>query len=399
MKKVIAFLLIVLVLGLLAVPAFAAPEGPVITMQPQSPSYSQYSVAVYTVKASGSNLTATWFIEYQGQTYNASAIGGAAQPWEAFAGESYGARKVDNNTFCFVFEGIEEGLSGAKIWCQIEDGHYSVNSRAAYITVGNYGSPPEILDIPASITVFQGAEAELRCIAKSSDGSQLNFLWYETASGKFEDMQAIDRGAETGDYMFCDTRNLGTRYYVCGITTTGGGLAYSSVVEVNVVAAAAAPEILTQTLPDAIVGTPYAVQLKCTDPGAEFFPYYNPGGQNDLADGSWLGLSVDGWLMGTPSKVGTYSFSVCVAGAGGEDYAAYTLTVVEAAPQQTTETNATQATETTAAATENTSAPTVGAPQQTARSGMTIPWWLLVLVGFGAAIIGVVVAVVLIKMK
>ena len=404
MKKVISLLLMVLLCGMLAVPALAAPEGPVITMQPQSHYYSEYSVAIYTVKATGTNLTATWYIEYQGKTYNASQIGGSMQPWEAYAGESYGAKKLDNNTFCFVFEGIEEELSGAEIWCEIEDGHYNVVSQVGHITVGNYGSPPEILSIPASITVKRGEEAEIRCIAKSSDGSQLNFLWYETGTGKFEDMQAIDRGAETGDYMFCDTRTVGTRYYVCGITTSGGGMAYSSMVEVNVVAettTAAAPEIQTETLPNAVVGTQYSVQLKCTDPDAEFFPYYNPGTQNDLEEGSWLGLSIDGWLMGTPTKAGTYSFSVCAMGAGGEDYGVYTLTVVEADSQETTEptTGTTQTTEPTTTELENVTTPTTEPTTQTEQPEKATPWWVLVLVGLVAAGIGVGVAVILIKKK
>ena len=389
---------------MLAVPALAAPEGPVITMQPQSHCYSEYSVAIYTVKATGTNLTATWYIEYQGKTYNASQIGGSMQPWEAYAGESYGAKKLDNNTFCFVFEGIEDELSGAEIWCEIEDGHYNVVSQVGHITVGNYGSPPEILSIPASITVKRGEEAEIRCIAKSSDGSQLNFLWYETGTGKFEDMQAIDRGAETGDYMFCDTRTVGTRYYVCGITTSGGGMAYSSMVEVNVVAettTAAAPKIQTETLPNAVVGTQYSVQLKCTDPDAEFFPYYNPGTQNDLEEGSWLGLSIDGWLMGTPTKAGTYSFSVCAMGAGGEDYGVYTLTVVEADSQETTEptTGTTQTTEPTTTELEDVTTPTTEPTTQTEQPEKATPWWVLVLVGLGAAGIGVGVAVILIKKK
>ena len=404
MKKVISLLLIVLLCAMLAVPALAAPEGPVITMQPQSHYYPEYSVAIYTVKATGTNLTATWYIEYQGKTYNASQIGGSMQPWEAYAGESYGAKKLDNNTFCFVFEGIEDELSGAEIWCEIEDGHYNVVSQVGHITVGNYGSPPEILSIPASITVKRGEEAEIRCIAKSSDGSQLNFLWYETGTGKFEDMQAIDRGAETGDYMFCDTRTVGTRYYVCGITTSGGGMAYSSMVEVNVVAettTAAAPEIQTETLPNAVVGTQYSVQLKCTDPDAEFFPYYNPSTQNDLEEGSWLGLSIDGWLMGTPTKAGTYSFSVCATGAGGEDYGVYTLTVVEADSQETTEptSGTTQTTEPTTTESENVTTPTTEPTTQTEQPEKATPWWVLVLVGLGAAGIGVGVAVILIKKK
>ena len=403
MKKAISLLLIVLLCGMLAVPALAAPEGPVITMQPQSPNYPEYSVAIYTVKATGTNLTATWYIEWEGKTYNASQIGGSMQPWEAYAGESYGAKKLDNNTFCFVFEGIEDELSGAEIWCEIEDGHYNVVSQVGHITVGNYGSPPEILSIPASITVKRGEEAEIRCVAKSSDGSQLNFLWYETGTGKFEDMQAIDRGAETGDYMFCNTSTIGTRYYVCGITTSGGGMAYSSAVEVNVVeksVTVAEPEIQTKTLPDAVVGTQYSFQLKCSDPDAKFSPYYNPGANNDLKDGSWLSLDTDGRLTGTPNKAGTYSFSVCAAGAGGEDYATYTLTVVESGSPENTETDAgTQTTEPTTTESNISTTPTADPAAKTELSQTGIPWWTLVLVGLGATGIGIGVAVILIKKK
>ena len=411
MKKVISLLLILLLCGMLAAPALAASEEPVITMQPQSPSYPEYSVAIYTVKVTGANLTATWYIEYQGKTYNASEIGGTMQPWEAYAGEAYGAKKLDNNTFCFMFQGIEEELSGARIWCEIEDGHYSVTSQKAYINVGNYGSPPEILDIPASITVKQGQEAEIRCIAKSSDGSQLAFLWYETTTGRLEDIQALNRGTEDSDFLFCDTGSVGTRYYVCGISTTGGGMAYSSMVEVTVEANAPAvepPKIQTKTLPNATVGIQYAVELKCSDANAEFFPYYDPGTQNDLKDGSWLGLSIDGWLMGTPDKAGTYSFSICVMGAGGEDYMTYTLTVVEAAPTPTTE----PAAEPTTAPTEMptteaptspaeipTTVPATDSTQQPDQAGESIPWWALVLVGLGAANIGVFVAIILIRKK
>ena len=156
MKKVISLLLVLLVCVLLAAPVWSASEGPVITMQPQSPNYPEYSVAIYTVKATGTNLSATWYIEWNGKTYNASDIGGAMQPWEGYAGASYGARKLDSNTFCFIFEGIEEELSGAKIWCVLEDGHYDVTSQPAYITIGDYSTPPEIVSIPASITVQQG---------------------------------------------------------------------------------------------------------------------------------------------------------------------------------------------------------------------------------------------------
>ena len=415
MKKTIGLLLVMLMVGLMAIPVMAAPEEPVITMQPQSPNYPEYSVAIYTVKATGTNLSATWYIEWNGKTYNASQIGGAMQPWEAYAGESYGARKVDDNTFSFVFEGIEEELSGAKIWCVIEDGHYDVTSQTAHITVGNYGSPPEILDIPAQMTVEVGEDAELRCIARSTDQSQLYFLWYETATGNLEDIQAIRRGAETGDFMFCDTSREGTFYYVCGITTTGGGMAYSSVVQVNVVkrsTTAAAPttpitpptattstKIETEVLPGATAGKYYLAQIRCNDPTAEFSLSYNPGQENDF-EKTGLTLSRDGFISGTPQQPGSYTFCVCAAGASGEDYYVYTLMVAESTLQEETEPiENPQATEPDMTETIGENTPAPNEKQESERISDGIPWWGLVLVSIGAAGVGVGVAVILIKIK
>ena len=102
MKRIFAMLLGILLLAALAVPSLAASDEPVITLQPQSPNTPHYGVAIYTVKATGTNLTATWYIEWQGTTYNASDRS-AMQPWEAYAGESYGPRQADANTFTFIF--------------------------------------------------------------------------------------------------------------------------------------------------------------------------------------------------------------------------------------------------------------------------------------------------------
>ena len=235
MKKIVSLLLIFFVVCLGIVPATAASDEPIITMEAQSPNYPEYSVAIYTVKASGNNLKATWYMEWQGKKYTISNIGGAMQDWEGYADESYGAKKLDNNTFAFVFEGIEKELDGAYIWCVLEDGHYDVTSKKARITVGGESTPPEIVSIPTMLTVEQGDEAEIRCVAKAPNGTQLSFLWYETDSGKLEDIRAVNRGEETTDYMLCETTALGTRNYVCMVKSSDGGVIYSSIVPVTVV--------------------------------------------------------------------------------------------------------------------------------------------------------------------
>lgn len=235
MKIITSLLLVIFILCSFVIPVTAATDEPVITLEVQSPNYPEYSVAIYTVKAEGKNLSASWYMEWQGKTYEISKIGGAMQPWEGFAGESYGAKKLDDNTFAFVFEGIEYDLDGAYIWCVIEDGHYSVTSKKNRISVSGFATPPEILSIPTMLTVEQGDEAEIRCVAKAPDGKQLSYVWYETDTGKREDIRAVNRGTETSDYLICDTKTLGTRNYVCKVETSDGGLIYSSLVPVTVV--------------------------------------------------------------------------------------------------------------------------------------------------------------------
>ena len=342
MRKGICLLLVLLMSCLLVLPAMAAPEGPEITLQPQSPNYPNYSVAIYTVKAEGTNLTATWYIEWQGKTYTISNIGGAMQDWEAYAGESYGARKLDNNTFAFIFEGIERDLDGAYIWCVIEDGHYDVRSQKARICVGNAFDPPEIVSIPAQLTVEQGAEAELRCVAKSPDGSQLSFLWYETDSGRLEDIRAVNRGTETGDFMFCDTSVVGVRNYICMVETSDGGQAYSSVVPVTVTEKAAVPQAPAETQPET---------APATEP--------------------------------TTAPV--------------ETAPAETVSVETTAPTQATETEVTttQAPEPTEATTEA----VTEEREEPAPESDGIPWWVLVLIGVASAGIGAGTALVLIRKK
>ena len=412
MRKLIALFLVILLVSTLTVMAFAASEEPVITLQPQSPNYPEYSVAIYTVKATGTNLSATWYMEWLGKTYNLSDMTNGFEPWESFAGESYGPIQNDANTFSCIFEGIEYDLDGAYIWCVLEDGHYSITSQKARISVGNPNTPPMILDIPAQLTVEQGDYAEIRCIAQAPGDTQLSYIWYETDTGRMEDMYAINRGTETSDYLLCDTSRVGTRYYFCLVQTDEGGLAYSSMVPVTVtekVLLSEPPSIQTNVLPQAEVGLAYSAKITSTDPNADFSLYYSPGGANDF-EKIGLTLAKDGTISGTPTTSGCFSFSVCAANAGGEDYMTYELIVLEAstvateaptveteAPTTETSTTATEDTTPTAPPTETdaTENPATEAAEEESKGG--IPWWTLVLVSLAGVGAGIGAAVILIR--
>lgn len=70
---------------------------------------------------------------------------------------------------------------------------------------------------------------------RSADNAQLSFLWYETDTGRLEDIRAVNRETETADYLLCDTSEVGTRNYICMVESANGGMTYSSVVSVTVV--------------------------------------------------------------------------------------------------------------------------------------------------------------------
>lgn len=325
---------IVFVLVLLCVPFFSAhaAQGFKITLQPQNYQYPEYAVAIYTVKVEDPAGTpkATWYMKYEGKTYNISQIGGIypVQPWEGYAGENYGPR-ADGNTFTYTFAGIEEELDGAEIWCVAEDGHYDLESAHAVITVSSVlsVSPPEILSVPAEAVVPVGEELELRCVARSgAENVQLSYQWYETTTGKLQDVKAIV--GEDSDFYLPETAWPGTHYYVCGVFGSNGGRAYSSVIKVTV-EEIPGPKITTKTLPAGEVGKPYQAKIETDSKGCQITEYYNPGHFNDLGK-SGLKLAVDGTISGTPEKAGNYTFTVCAANQYGEDYAEFTIGVKKA---------------------------------------------------------------------
>ena len=247
MKKLLSAVVCCVLLCVLAVPALAA-GGPVITLQPQSPTYTQYAVALYVIKAEGENLSATWYMEWGDKTYTISKLGGAMQDWEPFAGESYGPRQPDANTFTYTFEGIDYDMDGAMIWCVISDGTNSVTSQKVRVSVKEFGPPPRILDIPARLTVEKGTKAELRCVATSpAENVQLTYRWFETKTGAMEDIEAVTE-VQYSDTLTVDTSAVGTRNYLCQVCTTDGGIAYSSIVPVTVTEKATqAPATTTTT--------------------------------------------------------------------------------------------------------------------------------------------------------
>ena len=234
MKKFTAFLMITLLAAAMLVPVSAA-EKPVITLQPQNSVYPEFASALWSVGATGENLSYDWYIVYNGTAYRTADAFAENHPWlNGVTGSGYGSNEAGDT---FFIEGIGSALDGALIYCVVSNEAGSVTSESAYISVNGKKSPPR-LNVPALVTVEQETVVKLLCDAEATEGDSVSsYAWFETPTGQLKDIVAIGSSGgqpEEDPVLVCDTSTPGTRYYVCYVMTKLGGMAYSSVIPVTV---------------------------------------------------------------------------------------------------------------------------------------------------------------------
>ncbi len=94
-------------------------------------------------------------------------------------------------------------------------------------------------------------------------------------------------------------------------------------------------EITTPTLPDGQVGEPYQAQLQSNDPKTVYQLFAEA--DNQVFEQMGLRLEADGTVSGTPTKAGTYTFTVFASCERGTHQKTYTLTISEAKSEEPTE--------------------------------------------------------------
>ena len=346
MKKTVCLLMCVLIVGCLALPVFAA--EPVITAQPQSIWCGEGDYAEISVTVQGENLKCDWFLEYDGGVYLLSDSSGDPA-WTAHAGNYWG-EKQDGNTFSFYFNGIGIGLDGAKVYAEINDGHFLLTTEKAVLNV----SSPISFVMEEYVNTCQGEILDIVCSASDSNGGTLSYTWYASTTEDMMGMIAVNRGSETAPTLRVPTDFIGVTFYCCLVESSMGYSAYSPLTRVIVYerpyVEAEPPVIHTSSIPDAVAGEPYSVKLDCSDGDAVWEIYYNPGKDNSF-DATGLTLTQHGEIEGTPLKAGTYGFTVAAIGAGGEDYVILSLKVNEPA-ETTAETKETESAVTDAPGTQ-----------------------------------------------
>lgn len=182
----------------------------------------------------------------------------------------------------------------------------------------------EVLDYPTQTTYMQGETF-------NPDGMRVKITVYDGST-------VISENGQYLDYYKEPLQNLGE----VKIKLSNGEL--FTFIYVTVVPAAGAggagdmpPAITLKSLPTAYVGEAYSVKIDCGDPNADFWEYYNPGKANDLGK-TGLIITDRGVLTGTPTKAGSFTFTICAGNDNGEDYATYTLIVKEKSEKDPTET-------------------------------------------------------------
>ena len=162
-----------------------------------------------------------------------------------------------------------------------------------------------------------------------------------------------------------------------------------------------APEITTESLTAATVGTEYYIKLECSDPDAVFSEFMG----SQLSEFG-LCLTQHGEIEGIPTKAGNCHINVLVVSeGGGENSFSFDLTV-NAAPVGTepnptppesdpTQPPASAPTDTT----ESTQDTTDVAQPGNQNNSQDFPWWEYVVIAVGGIAVGIGIAFVFVKLK
>ena len=118
MKKFTALLMITLLAAAMLVPV-SATDKPVITLQPQNSVYPEFASALWSVEATGENLSYNWYIVYNGTAYRTADSFAENHPWlNGVTGSGYGSNETGNT---FFVDGIGSALDGALIYCVVSN--------------------------------------------------------------------------------------------------------------------------------------------------------------------------------------------------------------------------------------------------------------------------------------
>lgn len=236
MKKYLVLILLMVSFLLLAGgPAkadgfFAEPE---VTWDPQSRCFPAGSDAVYSVTASGRELSFSWSMEFNGTTYDITEQKDALMAAGLSAYCSDIRTEDEKNRSRLIISGVKEGIDSiygkfTKVYCVVSNPRASAFSNNAYVLVGPKGIPypPEIYIKPVAAFIASDIVPKVACDVFEEEGAEYHYQWYEIEQGKLEYAMAV-MYADDSPILIPDFAKQYTDY-ICMVTVTKNGVSADS---------------------------------------------------------------------------------------------------------------------------------------------------------------------------
>ncbi|MBO5077749.1 MAG: hypothetical protein J5584_09170 [Clostridia bacterium] len=238
MKKVFAVLTALMLLAgmmLSALPAAAA-EPLEIVNGPSNYVVPEGMNVMYSVNATGSDLSYEWFLRYQGADYPLMDTPETiSASWHDYIdGVTLSPTGAD-----ITLENVKLGLDGAKIYCIVNGSGSVAVTGLAHISVQKVTKTTlkHITKFAVKHVVNTTLDKLVKIPVKITEESGYDYAyqWYETHDGTLEHIQALLYENEM--VLIPDTSKTGTKYYVCMVEVSKGGqklYGYTEVCRVNV---------------------------------------------------------------------------------------------------------------------------------------------------------------------
>jgi hypothetical protein len=208
------------------------------TAYPMSRQFPEDSVATYTVDSESAYATFSWYLKFDGNTYDFANLDLSSAQWINYV-TGFGV-SADGKTL--FFEGVTKDLGGAEVYCVCDENGVKTTSPAAVVSICEAGMPmPPVMKAPAKVTATCGEKAVLSVEAEPQEGVTYNYQWYTSFSENLADIKAIMDDGFDGPSIEISSDAPGTVNYCCMVESVKDGKStnsYTNIIQVEFKAAA-----------------------------------------------------------------------------------------------------------------------------------------------------------------
>lgn len=280
----------------------------------------------------------------------------AAQEITGYKGE-YFEKALYGSIYTEIYGTMDTSVPGLTLY---QEGNYTLTLKGTPTTAGTYSfalhiyeksTGQEIDKVNYYMTIKADHNWYCEYIYISSEPKKIDYAVGETFDPKGMVVTAVlsdgDGNTKTADvtnevyYYDFQTPVFMTvgsdrklRVYVSLPDKDGSIGEFSDILLVNVTDKGE-PVINDKKIPNARVGVKYDITLQQSGSKGEWNIYYNPGHKNEF-EGTGLQFNSSGRMWGTPTKAGTYTFTVMLGNEVYSTFQEYTLVIEEEATEPET---------------------------------------------------------------